>query len=419
MVCFECVDTCGREGGIEVKMRRWMFFGLWVLSLAAITFYGGAVSYGFFFGMSLLPLVCLGYMVCVYCRFKIYQEIGSRTMVCGRPESFLFILKNEDFFAYASVSIGLFSDFSYVEDLPGDTEYELLPGDRYAFETRLVCRYRGEYEVGVKEVLVRDFLGLFRIRYRNPGTVKALVSPRVISLEELRSLGEFQAALLREAPGSTEPDVVVRDYVPGDPLKQVHWKATAREGKLKVRTRTGEEKQEICIFCDMTRHSGDRNVYLPLENKMLEVLLALGFFLAGKEMAFSVCYGQGGPLRRQVRGMREFEAFYREVDGVVFDREEDGPETLERMLSGGMFRDARVGLFIFHELNEKIMELSGRLAEGGLLTVLYAVTDRSQEVYIRQGGGRRKIVQVPLDAVLEVILWQVFFISTRRVYTVW
>ena len=50
-------------------MRRWMFFGLWILSLAAITFYGGAVSYGFFFGVSLLPLVCLGYIACVYCRF--------------------------------------------------------------------------------------------------------------------------------------------------------------------------------------------------------------------------------------------------------------------------------------------------------------------------------------------------------------
>lgn len=385
-------------------MRRWMFFGLWILSLAAITFYGGAVSYGFFFGVSLLPLVCLGYIACVYCRFKIYQEIGSRTMVCGRPESYLFILKNEDFFAYASVSIRLFSDFSYVEDLPGDTEYELLPGDRFSFETRILCRCRGEYEVGVKEVVVTDFLGLFRVCYPNPGTVKALVSPRVISLGELKSLEEFQAVLQRETSGGQDPDVVVRDYVPGDPMKQVHWKAAAREGKLKVRTRMGEEKQGIFLFCDTTRHSGDRNVYLPLENKMLEVLLALGFFLAGKEMAFSVCYGQGGLQRRQVRGMREFDAFYQEVDRVVFDPGEDCLGTLEQMLWGGVFRDGRIGLFIFHELNERIMELSGRLAEEGLLAVLYAVTDRSQEVYIRQGDGRRKVVQVPLDGVLEGVL---------------
>ena len=74
------------------------------------------------------------------------------------------------------------------------------------------------------------------------------------------------------------------------------------------------------------------------------------------------------------------------------------------MLWGGVFRDGRIGLFIFHELNERIMELSGRLAEEGLLAVLYAVTDRSQEVYIRQGDGRRKVVQVPLDGVLEGVL---------------
>ncbi len=70
-------------------MRRWMFFGLWILSLAAITFYGGAVSYGFFFGVSLLPLVCLGYIACVYCRFKIYQEIGRQPHHGLRPSGVL------------------------------------------------------------------------------------------------------------------------------------------------------------------------------------------------------------------------------------------------------------------------------------------------------------------------------------------
>ncbi len=99
---------------------------LWLLSLAAITCYGGAVSYGLFWGMTLLPAVSLGYIVWVYFRFKIYQEIGSRSMVCGRPESYFFVLKNEDFFAYAGVSVRLYSDFSYVEELPGDVELSLI-----------------------------------------------------------------------------------------------------------------------------------------------------------------------------------------------------------------------------------------------------------------------------------------------------
>lgn len=387
-----------------MKIRRWAFFILWVLSLAAITCFGGAVSYGLFFGMSLLPVVSLGYITYVYFCFKIYQEIGNRNMVCACPESYFFILKNEVFLAFASVSIRLFSDFSYVEELPGGTEYELLPGGQYTFETRLVCRYRGEYEVGVKEVVVTDFLRLFRIRYSNPGIIKVLVRPRIVPLAELKSLEDFQAVLKREALAGTEPDVVVRDYVDGDSLKQIHWKATAREDRLKVRTRTGEEKQGLTVFCDMTRFSQDRKVYLPLENKMLEVLLALAFFLAGRDMTFSVYYDQNGSVERKVRGMQEFEDFYQEVGDVAFLEEEDCLHTLEQVLAEGRLWDSRVLLLILHELDDRMMELIRRLSAEGVLVVAYAVTDRSQELYIRQGGGRCKIVQVPLDAELEGIL---------------
>ena len=163
------------KGGSGLKIRRWIFFVLWMLSLAAITFFGGTVSYGLFWGMTLLPVVSVTYIAFVYFRFKVYQEIGNRSMVCGQPETWFFVLQNEDRFAFTSVSVRLFSDFSYVEELPGDVEYELLPGDRFTFETKLVCRYRGEYEVGIRDVTVTDFLGIFRVRYDNPGIIKALV----------------------------------------------------------------------------------------------------------------------------------------------------------------------------------------------------------------------------------------------------
>lgn len=321
-----------------------------------------------------------------------------------------FILKNEDFFAYAGVSIRLFSDFSYVEELPGDREYELLPGEQYTFETRLVCRYRGEYEVGVQEVVVTDFLRLFRISYSNPGTIKALVSPRIVSLAELKSLEDFQAVLKREAFAGTEANVIVRDYVEGDSLKRIHWKATAREGKLKVRTRTGEERQGITIFCDMARYSRDRREYLPLENKMLEVLLALAFFFAGRDMSLSVFYGQNGLVGRRVQGMKAFEDFYREVDEVAFGGEEDCRRTLEQLLSGGELWDSRAVFLILHEMDDGRMEVVRRLSEAGLPVVVYAVTDKSQETYMlaRAEGIPARYVQgfcVPVEGAGEVAVY--------------
>ena len=52
----------------------------------------------------------------------------------------------------------------------------------------------------------------------------------------------------------------------GDAIKQIHWKATAREQKLKTRNRIGEEKRGITIFLDTRRESEEPYKYLPLEN---------------------------------------------------------------------------------------------------------------------------------------------------------
>lgn len=384
-----------------LRLHRLLFLCLWALSLVAISFFGGAVSYGFFFGMTFLPVVSLLYILCVYIRFKIYQELGSRSMVCGEPVDYFFVLQNEDYFAFTGVSVRLFSDFSYVEELPGDMEYELLPGDRFTYETRLVCRYRGEYEVGVKEVVVTDFLRLFRVRYANPGTVKAIVRPRVVRLSELKGMEELQAALQRETYSDTEPDILVREYAAGDSLKQIHWKATAREGKLMTRTRTGEEKHGVSILCDMTRFGRKAEEYLPLENKILEVLLALGFFFAGKEMGFQCCFGQKGLVRERIQGMRDFDGFYQRVSGVEFEEGGDFLTIWNEAEARGTLRESRILFLILHRLDPGVMEATEKLAAGGTAVVIYAVTDENIRDNIKQSGGRRKIIQIPIDEPLE------------------
>lgn len=384
-----------------MRTHRFIFLNLWILSLVSISFFGGAVSYGFFFGMTLLPAVSLIYILSVYFRFKIYQELGSRSMVCGRPERYFFILQNEDYFAFTGVAIRLFSDFSYVEELPDDREHELLPGDRFTYETRLVCRYRGEYEVGVKEVIVTDFFRLFRVRYSNPGTIKALVRPRVVRLSELRGMEEFQAPLQRETYGETEPDILVRDYVEGDSLKQIHWKASAREGRLMTRLKTGEEKQGISVFCDMTRFGRRPEDYLPLENKMLETLLALGFFFAGKDVGISVYYGQNGLVRQQVRGMKDFDGFYQSTAEAVFGEQEDVLKLLAQVRAQGDIWDSRIVFFILHKLDDRIMGMTEELAAGGTAVVVYAVTDENVQEYVKQADGRRRIIAIPIEEPLE------------------
>lgn len=385
-----------------MRLRRWGLAGLWFFSLLAISFYGGAVSYGFFFGVTLVPLVSVVYLLSVYFRFKIYQKLEGRNVVCGQPVPYFFVLQNDDRFAFTSVGVRLFSSFSYVEKLPDGIEYELLPGDKYIYETKLVCKYRGEYEVGVKEIVITDFLRLFQVSYHVPETIKALVLPRIVRVDALQSIADISALLQRETfRAQTEADTVVREYVPGDALKQIHWKATAREQKLMVRTRTGEEKAGISILFDTKRHSKDNRKYLPLENKMLEVLLALTIYFAERNTACDVCYGQSGMVCRHVQGVRDFEAFYAQVSKIGFTETEAVQETGRQALAGGVFQDSRIVFFVLHKWEEGIWKTAAQIAAGGGIAVLYLVTDRNMDEYLKHASVRKRIAVIPVAAELE------------------
>lgn len=384
-----------------MRVRRCILGGLWILSLTAISFYGGAISYGLFFGVTLLPVISLIYLFCVYSRFKIYQETTKRNLVCGKPTPYFFILQNEDWFAYTSINVRMHSSFSYAEETFENVEYELLPGDKITCSTNLVCRYRGEYEIGVKEVVLTDFFRLFRFCYTVSGQIKAEVSPRIVEVAELKSIADLPMPVLTAASGSTEPDIIVRDYVEGDSLKQIHWKATARERKLKVRLMTGKENQSISIFCDTRRYSEDSNKFLPLENKLLETFLSVGRFFAGMEKEFYAWYGQNGVVEKHVDGMEEFNVFYRAVSDINFHKSENIQRVLEQVTGQGTLWGSSLVFCVLHELDTTIMNVTEKLTANGAIVVLYVVTDREPKDYLKQGNMRRRIVVIPVDAQLE------------------
>ncbi len=388
-----------------MKMRRWILLDLWVLSLALISCYGGNVSYGIFWGITFIPVVSAVYLLAVYWNLKIMQQLQGRNLVCGQAVPYLFVLQNESLCLFASVSVGMYSTFSTAEELPGDKEYELLPKDRRTFETRLTCKYRGEYEVGVKEIVLTDFFKLFCVRYRIPHAVKVQVMPKVTHVAKLNSIEHFSIFLRRESMSErTEPDIVVRDYIAGDAPKQIHWKASAREGKLKVRNRTGEEKTGIALFWDTKRFSEEPGEYLPVEDKILETVLALGSFFAGKYIPFSAYCGQRGVVSRHVEGLGDFDGFYQGVSDVVFDKDENFEAMLTRLLGQGMLSGSRIVFGVMHEIDEAVMRMTEEFDRAGIMTVFYVVTDENVENYVRQGTERHKITVVPVGAELDGLL---------------
>lgn len=371
-----------------MRKRRWIWFLLWILTIVWISFYGGTLPYAAFFAVTLIPVISGIYLILVYFFFKIYQEIGTRNVVSDEPVPYYFVLQNDDWFAFAGVSVRMHEGFSYVEEMPDVSEYELIPEQHYKYETRLVCKYRGEYEVGVKEIIVTDFFRLFQLRYPLRESFRAIVNPKVVELETLGSLEDVTTPVVKESYlALTEPDAVVREYVPGDALKQVHWKATARSGELKTRLRTGDEKQGIAVFFDTERISEEPAEYLPVENKVLELALALGLFWAKQKVTADFFYHTERDCEYLLAGLEGFEDFYQKLSGVRFSDTSKPAYCLKNLAANYRFCNSRIAFLILEsftpEVQEAVMDLRGR----SLGLIVYVIGENSKQEKIGLDKG--------------------------------
>ncbi|PDV98868.1 DUF58 domain-containing protein [Candidatus Chloroploca asiatica] len=118
---------------------------------------------------------------------------------------------------------------------------------------RIRLRARGAYRLGPVQLRSGDPFGLYDCDATLEVFTPLLVYPRFLPVEELglparNPLGDLRAPSLLRDPLRT---IGVRDYSPTDPLKDVHWAATARTGKLQSRVYEPATSRTLVIFLDL------------------------------------------------------------------------------------------------------------------------------------------------------------------------
>ncbi len=120
-------------------------------------------------------------------------------------------------------------------------------GGRVEYDLELARR--GVHEVGPTTVTVRDALGLVTHDYTYRDTDDLLVYPAV---EPVTAGGVF--AGLVERSGSPERSAFdsLREYVPGDALRDVHWKSSAKRDGLVVMEFAAEDEGAVSVVAEAT-----------------------------------------------------------------------------------------------------------------------------------------------------------------------
>jgi hypothetical protein len=362
-----------------MRRNRIIWLCLWVLSVIGISLKGGAVTYGLFTALTLVPVVSLLYLLTVYMLFHIYQNSEQRFVTVNEPVQYRFALVNEYPLQFVGIRVRFFTDFSAITDLDDETEYELKPHTRIEMTTRLICRYRGEYEIGIKEIEIQDFFRLFRIRYRNKECIHAVVKPRLIKTDRLGDI-ELTDAVKASENSRSEPDVTSREYVSGDDRRFINWSQSARTGALMTRLLTGSDHQEIAIITDTFRKSGEPAEFLPLENKVLETALSIAYYFSRNNICAAEYHLREELIRLTVENTWKFEEFYNNISEVMFSSQNDHRRLYETAVRRPDISGSSMAFFILSSWDAETDALLCELERGGLRVEVCFIGDNENDL---------------------------------------
>jgi uncharacterized protein (DUF58 family) len=116
------------------------------------------------------------------------------------------------------------------------------------------CERRGVFRLGPWDLRMADPFGFFEVTQHYPAITNIMVYPRASYLPELdlpRGRASGRAATSLRSPAETINIGGLRDFLPGDSLRRVHWRSSARHDRLMVREFEREPSGDLWLIVDM------------------------------------------------------------------------------------------------------------------------------------------------------------------------
>lgn len=142
--------------------------------------------------------------------------------------------------------------------------FSLMPYQQVKRRHKVKFLHRGAYDLGNASLTAGDMLGLKQCTQEQAMRVPVLVYPRLLDERDIpEPLSRLLGETIAQRQLLTDPFLVrgIRPYLPGDPVRDIHWPATARTGEtmLRVHDHTAQTRLMVILNAQRTPNQwGDR-----------------------------------------------------------------------------------------------------------------------------------------------------------------
>jgi uncharacterized protein (DUF58 family) len=227
---------------------------------------------------------------------KVTASVSRTTLYKTETTILKITVKNKTILPVADVRIKLLKPaFGMFADTEKDmVRFTVAGRSEETFEIIYHADVWGQYRLGAQTVRLGDFLGIFSLPWQmsGQGDFEVCVFPNVLDIPpENEIIGNALEILYDdESEETTEttnlfggfPGYNHRDYEPGDPIKRINWKLSAKRDKLLLRLDDEVETSEIDI-CLMGYDS-----YRKRQEEAVETALGLALLFLKLEIKVNV-----------------------------------------------------------------------------------------------------------------------------------
>ena len=212
------------------------------------------------------------------------------------------------------------SDFTHCCSL-----FTLMPYQQIKRRHKVRFLHRGAYDLGSASLTAGDLFGLIEAHREQEMSVRVLVYPRLLDESELPSpLTMLMDETVARRQLLTDPFLVrgIRPYQIGDPVRDIHWPATARMNEPHVRLHDYAARSRLLVVLNFERKEsqwGDRLMDYEQDEMEHEISIAATLCVRAISMGLSAGFAANMPV-----GDDQQSAFY---------PPEGGEQTKERLLS--------------------------------------------------------------------------------------
>ena len=292
----------------------------------------------------------------------------------------------------------------------------------------------GRSTVGISEIRVTDYLGLFsfvakRIAYDDlQKRISVVPDIADVAFRDDRILKIIQASRQGDDSEDTiETDVKSfggfpgydnREYVPGDPLKRINWKLSAKRNKLLVRLDDEMAAQAVNVVLDNVCATRNPGMAMGAVENALGILKTL--VLNSFKVNFYV-NGEGGFLQYVIEDEKDIESVRLGMSDYEFGHDLD----VSRLPSNEMLTDDSAFVFVTPNREGQTYTMLEQYVESGCFSVFSSFED-NEKINIEKviskttataNGISSMVIPYLLSVVLSVTVFAAFGIRPLSIWT--